>query len=1237
MLIVALGILTLLSLLALTFVSIMKLERHASTNYVDGVKSRMIAEGGLEAAAAQMKLLASGDPWSDPNAHWIYAQGNFWLPVEESSAIRKGATGDSATEAARRASFAASLGVSYTSGLDQYKVKVIDTQTQFNLNQAFEVHNEVDLNYVRWLDSLGVAISKLNPRARSGGTATAGAGGRNPIAAARYPRGNPNAWRGGEAIYRFRIAREGKRFNSKTELLEVLANEDDYNLVQDYVTTRSWFDPTTVTAVDQDAQDKKPWNDVQRKEQRSPINLNLATEECLAANLAGIAGRGIFLFTGEYDTRDSRTQNIDEGTPFQSTQYKELKQDGYGVVGVMVYIQPFGWTPGTNAGDPPDITGALELAKLLKARVKTAPFKSHAEWEDWVDTTVTDAFLERRDPSTGAFMFPGPDRGPGVPKILQLNDSPLTTPSEAVVKAHPAYKPWFYGAVRSMLKANFNPNPRLSSWNPDAAVHLTIDKGGLLFYLDPNQPASTKAQRQTLEWCMGSKGVFEITSLGEVLGPPPADQTKGPARIIYAQSKVQSVVKLYDTVTHTTQQDFERNGAKFRTDRGAMASHPVPRIYWDPTPYGGPNLQQWLDEGRGEYLYASRTDGHIQLSTKTQEGAGNDPEQANSSDTQMIDLGDRKFELLLQDRRVETPGGTAETQRDPLMADTSGGTRHHDPGTPATGRIGNGWGWPFGTARDGVSPSTRLREPRVEWRWDVLTPDGYLNTELRKTLLWYRANDLGSATLAATPEGRLRGQSQPNIQNGGNVAPAPKGGADFWYKPDFDWSIGGTGATASAIPDQRYCGLLAISHIMPNPNGRQGGASGNAPGSWTRGTQMYLTRTTSGDLRLTRLYFEVVGPEFDDQGRPNAQEEPYVEDPANPGRFIRFSDYYNNIKTDYKYTWPPKEFWVVPPPFDRIKWARTDHWLPFGTRLKDWRAHEWHHIAVQWDDWAGTVSMWLDGQAVQLVARAPTQLGPRYQPQAPNPAGTGPPVPGPQGVPPAPGELPAFVRLNARTGPSTPPSGMSQAAYEDSLRPKDQIVVGGVAREQAQAGGLFKHEKDALLPANGTIDELRLSTGDRNQVSNYRDRFETGEWLNEIDLSAAFADGVLEIGLASLSFTAYLPQKYAGAPLTNGGSVTVEFRVCEAGKPWADPKFGGTTAPLTAQFNNVRGGQPSISLVDARGLPLRVGKTDRLLYQVTMAPATVGGFGVATPVLDDVNLVYYLPNPTVLLKERVNN
>jgi len=55
MLVIALGVLALLSILAVTFVSLMKLELLASRNYVNGVKARLIAEGGMEEAITELK------------------------------------------------------------------------------------------------------------------------------------------------------------------------------------------------------------------------------------------------------------------------------------------------------------------------------------------------------------------------------------------------------------------------------------------------------------------------------------------------------------------------------------------------------------------------------------------------------------------------------------------------------------------------------------------------------------------------------------------------------------------------------------------------------------------------------------------------------------------------------------------------------------------------------------------------------------------------------------------------------------------------------------------------------------------------------------------------------------------------------------------------------------------------------------------------------------------------------
>lgn len=1231
MLIVALGILTLLSVLALTFVSIMRLEQTASTNYVDGVKSRLIAEGGVEYAQAVMKQFALGESFSNPNAAWIYADRNYWLPIEEASAVRRGEPGDSPALNQRRASFAGILASSYAQGIDQYKVKVIDTQSQFNLNSRYEIVGDIDQGYCRFLDALGVAISRLNPRARAGT-----GGGRNPVWHARYPKGTPNAFRGAEAIYRFRQMREGQQFNSKSELLEVLENESDFELLQDYVTTRSWFDPNTMTAVPQDGLHNKPWSEVQIKELRSPININLASTEVIAANLAGIAGRGIYLFTGDIDTRTARQQDVDQGTQFASAQHKEETQ--YATTGVLVYFSPFGYQPGAQQFDPPIVHGAIDYARIIRNRIDTqGPFRTFAEWEDFVDTTLTDGYLSgTRDPDSGRFVFPGHDRG-NEPVMLQLDERPLTTPSAGDVKRQRDYQAWFYEAVRSMIKANFNPNPRLSGWNPDHSVRLHCDKGSLLYPADVNAPSSTKSQRQTNEWCLASKGIFEITSLGEVLGQPPEDVTKGTERIIYAQSKVQAVVQLYETLTHTTQRDFERNGHTFvsQNDRDGVVSFPITRKFWDPR---GENLpgsqeQQFLEEGRGRNLTAAENDGYLALASRMQLASGPDIDGGIAVDTRIVELGNRRFELLMQDRHVENPGSLQPSNSHILFADGSGGMRNSENmGTrPSAGRPKNGFGWPYGTASAGVAPATRSSTEQLAWKWDVVTPDGYLNSALRETQLWYRASDENSVNMPAAPDGRLRGKS---MDVGGNVVPTPRGGFEFWYKPDFDWTI-----AAMNQPDQRMCGLLATSHVTQNMQAFSGGQTPQL-GSWTRGTQMFLTRNTSGDLRITRLYFEVVGP------TNHPQEEPQVTDPTN-GQRIPFSTYVTNAATDQRYVWPPVELLIIPPPYRDIRFSRTDHWVPYNT-LRDWKAHEWHHIAAYWDDRVGEVWLWLDGVPYTvgnggLVARvwpqSPATGRPangRYEPYATDPQNpAGPPLPANQVNAAYPSELPSFVRLNALTGPPT--------TFEDALWPKDQLMIGGVRRDQAVVGGLFKFERDAILPANGTIDDVRFLDGltppgtnanpRRFTATRYDPGAEVGYWTNRFDLSQAFQSGATDIALAGVNFTAYLPRRYGNLTFPNGtGSIRVNFEIQRA-------DGSTTTYPhWTDTYGSIRGDTAEIRLTDDQGQSVRVGRNDKLVYRVYFSPAmTPNGVAFASPILDDISLVYYLPNPQVLLKERVIN
>jgi hypothetical protein len=257
-----------------------------------------------------------------------------------------------------------------------------------------------------------------------------------------------------------------------------------------------------------------------------------------------------------------------------------------------------------------------------------------------------------------------------------------------------------------------------------------------------------------------------------------------------------------------------------------------------------------------------------------------------------------------------------------------------------------------------------------------------------------------------------------------------------------------------------------------------------------------------------------------------------------------------------------------------------------------------------------------------------------------------------------------FVRLNAFANPRS--SGSSGELAEQYNRfPKDMITIGSIWREQGAKGGVFKHADPqaqhgdtadkkhprVILPANGTLDDVRFYSGPLGtRVPGAPERYDGGRWTGEIDLADRFTlDNTLQLG--QLEFTAYLPARWGtfvrselsrggdDKPSANGGgSVTVTVSILD---PTGAQKF-----ERSRTFKEI-GDDSVIPLVTATGLPIYVQRYpnqsptartayDKIQYKIEMEPFEDGrGVGVATPVLDDLTLTYYLPTPRVLLKENV--
>ncbi|GIW72371.1 MAG: hypothetical protein KatS3mg102_1913 [Planctomycetota bacterium] len=589
---------------------------------------------------------------------------------------------------------------------------------------------------------------------------------------------------------------------------------------------------------------------------------------------------------------------------------------------------------------------------------------------------------------------------------------------------------------------------------------------------------------------------------------------------------------------------------------------------------------------------------------------------------------------------------------------------------------------PRGLAADYANGNPRVDPPVPPGSWFVLSEslpnnpgtgtlfnDGYYATYRthRDRTLWYRAG---------APEDR--DEEQGALDPGaGRTEPPPeqqdvnvfyrKGGIEFWYKPDFDWSYGPPGAEK---PTPLACGYVFASRVWYNhgrPDYYPSGAAAIQPPTPSDGTQLFVFRNTEGQLRATRLYFRVVGdPEAPSGEVPARFHDPIPNDPygdgawftagplvhpppsAPPGKIFGAIERYREaaerdpVDDPTKrsppdgYVWPPAEFQVLD---EGIKRARTDAFVQFD-HMKHWKAHEWHHIAVYWDDGATdkerALRIYVDGVKRSVAHGLPVDIA---------------------------ADKHMFVRLNEPPNMNRP----GQARY-----PKDHLFIAGVQRNLAKTGvGVFKHTNTVFnetapgqaLPSGidpnrvtlfacGTVDDVIVYDGttsppDSLSLSRLRRFQPSADYVNHFDLRAAFPRSGEPLTLARLSWTALLPTRYGNA-LSPDGEGAVEVKVVSEppGVLMNRPETAGTTTSV--RYDDMRE-YSHVNLVDANGRPAQLwppnnpaGPWPRIRYELRLHAASFpssAGAGVLaaidTPVVQEVALSWFLPAPEVMLKERL--
>ncbi len=1279
MLIVALGVLTLLSLLAVTFVTLMRLEKNSATNYVDGVKAKMAAEAGLQRIVADMKTVAKEPPFdaSGKLAKFIYGalpngkEVDVSLPVENISPNNPS-----------QAYFYGRIGASYRGegGGDFYRVKVIDTSGLLDLNFPMErdlgtagtgkpIKGQV---LERMFEALGTAIA-----IRTGsGPSWDPVSGQDPKA--KRPAIRFGGFSGASAILAYRMTLDGMRFNSKTQLQEIM-EEASYKLLSDYVTAHGATEEISVAPSTSPGQGGH--SAVKRLlEPRAMVNVNTAPKEVLIAAIAPLVGRRhVYHLTpaavytdrsvameekSEQIVKDNYLKGDPDGDPTTAVFRENQREDmAYDVREGWIYVGPFG------------VKNADEIAKWI---IQKRPFNGYADFYQKVMAEMLKT--HQATPSPGALdAFVPPTTLQGKTADLNLPGVRYFTPTQpdqerfdiTGIESQPYFASLVRDAGYAILLANFNPGFVANSAVPNSASYLCVDKGNLLLPDEAQVQAGRDGvlfSRQTMEFCYDTKGVFEVTSLGQI---------KKAFGEIVAQEKVLTVVKLLGQMTHRTQYDFERNDQLYTSGaagnpRTTFTTFPNPRRLFA-------TLTAPVDDP--DTVLASSTWGHLEVDVRSvYEDNPGGAEQRFRQSFAKAGFGTALFGSLFEwhEKGLGVPQEMAihafigDRQRLDTRADL--------PSRPFNKARGSLPGMPTRTTWTVANGNCTLYNDgtQVSYRMD------------RDNTLWHRAgastdDDTNQGALPMNPDPSFTGAPGEGVNGDhkqGNVW-YRKGGFEFWYKPDFDWCYSDAGTLK---PFPVYCGYVSASRVYYNPgvpaqtygnltvDASIKGLNGDARGTPTDGTQLYVFRNTEGQIRATRLFFRVVGkPDMSDKllsERPSRFLDPdetdtygneahaeypgaksFIPGPLEPGDakeggavevFRRAAERKKYIvKTDGTaegYAWPPLEFaeftGSTTEPYTLnekyIKNARVDAYVPVEV-MQTWRAGEWHHIAVYWDDGRGPapsdfLRIYVDG---------------RKQSRA-KPIGN---------------EKNMFCRLNepAKEIPS------------EGRYPRDQLQVGYIQRRIAQSNeGVFKHQNivnpggtklsapdttKITLFACGVIDDFiaydgEIGGGTLPDTIAVQPRFEPdATYVQHFDLSSRMPGGNRPLELAKISWNLLLPMTHGlnATPAQPGTNVGV-IEITEPVSVKLRPAFPASAPQGPITFDKMQ--DASFGKLEVAGSDqpaLLPPENPRLRYEVTLKAATFGPGAqstpqmsqVDTPALHEVTVSYFLPTEETLLKERI--
>jgi len=272
---------------------------------------------------------------------------------------------------------------------------------------------------------------------------------------------------------------------------------------------------------------------------RAPVNINTASREVLVALLSNLRG----FYVAERKRNNARWEGDSMVVTRLESHFSAGTLEG-SEYGYLTETYPIAG-PGGGLGISPYLLADEIIACRKKINSASAPyatlpwagpFRSWHQFNLFVDNLVATGVLSDPRDIHKAYQEEGVDPT-GFGALVGDNLARLQAAR----------------AIGDVLKANFNPNLHLNELNPDANLHLRVDKTDLFV--------------NSTEFCFVPTGYFEVESVGRVVKPldTQTDALTASDNRLMAQASITATFQLYDLYRETTQKQFYAGTLTART------------------------------------------------------------------------------------------------------------------------------------------------------------------------------------------------------------------------------------------------------------------------------------------------------------------------------------------------------------------------------------------------------------------------------------------------------------------------------------------------------------------------------------------------------------------------------------------------------------------------------------------------------------------------------------------------